>query len=109
MVSGADYALLERLLSQPPVEGHNLLQIESGIHKVTSVDQNVSLRKTPNSVVETMSVGNRNQAHSMILIQILNVAAVKPRYQPSRSDLQHWLFPTNNSPHLIGSMPPCTQ
>ena len=63
MVSGADYALLEILFSQPLIEGRNILQIESGIHKVASVGQNVSIGKTLNSVVETKRVGNLNQAH----------------------------------------------
>ena len=47
-----------------------------GIHKVASVDQNVSIGETLNSVVETVRVGNHNQAHSMILNQTSNVEGV---------------------------------
>jgi hypothetical protein len=79
MVSGADYALFERLLTQPPVEGRNIPQIESGIHKVAGMDQNVSIGKTLNSVVEAMRVGNHYQAHSMTLIQSLSAAGANER------------------------------
>ena len=47
--------------------------------ELARVNQNVSIRKTLNSVVETMRIGNHNQAHSMILIQTSSVAAGNER------------------------------
>jgi hypothetical protein len=44
MISAADYAVLEGLLAKPLIERQNLLYVVPGVHKVASMNQNVSVR-----------------------------------------------------------------
>jgi hypothetical protein len=44
VISAADYAVLEGLLAEPLIEGQNLLYVVPRVHKVASMNQNVSVR-----------------------------------------------------------------
>ena len=62
MISPADHVALNLLFIQPAIEGAYFLQVKTGVHEVTSVDENIAVWNVSDQVVRTVSIGNNDQA-----------------------------------------------
>jgi hypothetical protein len=67
VVSCADYAVSEVLLSQPAIERHNILYVVARVHEISGVDEDISRWNRANLIMETVRVGDEYQSHQVVL------------------------------------------
>jgi len=56
MISAANYAVCERLISKPAIERDNFPEIVTCVHEIAGVHENIALRQLRNSIMETVGV-----------------------------------------------------
>jgi hypothetical protein len=60
--------VLEGLFSQPAIERHNIPYVIAGVHEVSPVNEDISIRKTVNRVMEAVRIGDHYQSHQVVLL-----------------------------------------
>ena len=67
VIAGAHNDMLERLFSKPTVEGQNILWAIARVHKIASVNQNISVGKTLDPVVQAWVSAITQDTHRLDL------------------------------------------
>jgi hypothetical protein len=58
VIASTDYAMFERLVAKPTIEGYGFPRIVPAVHEIAGVHQNVSVGETLYRVVKSMGIGN---------------------------------------------------